>query len=600
MDKRPLTVTCSVQHVNVIKFAGIATTILMAIYFSCLPDNPVNPGNTDPKYKKSGEWKKTDGPGGRSVREISANEGNVFLISDDDLFVLDTVTNTWNERFTNSYGYYTIRFVNKKIFAGTSTGVLISKDNGYTWATKRGTSSSGIQFISGHGSFMLAYGGGTLWSSVDSGETWKTRFSGSGSYSGNVILVMDKVAMFTEKGSVDRSDDNLATYTAHNLTNDTAEVVSLLESEGTVYAFSTTEVSVSQDTGKTWTRLGDVPQVPLKFNYAANSELLLIGTVGGLLISRDRATTWQKADLPFDSVSINTICLRKNEIFIGGEDGVFISKDKGLTWSAYNRGLDVDVYHLVIADSNLIAGTWGSGIWINKKMNSSWARARDVPMYVMVFGMFVNKDNILAGNWQSVDNGLTWTYKGTYSINAYCSNAEFLFAATEQDGVVKSIDQGKTWVSTSFTERYLKHIQCIKNRIIVTSSYNVLYSDDNGNTWIDSEKEPSSPIEAWGQRNDTIFAVTDSGLYISKDFGVTWSVNSPPFPNTATFSSMDCTEKDIFVTSYYSGTVYRYDIRNRIWENIGPERDKYYVKCIAHAQNRLFIGTNKGVMQLDL
>ncbi len=538
---------------------------IIAVTLSCNFLSSIDHTNHSDNNGPVHQWEPMSGPNGLYVSDIAIKGDKTFVIAGDDLYISEDPEKPWVEYPTSAYGFKTIFAHGGRIFAGTTSGINVSYDNGSTWKRVLDKWPSGIQVISGIGSFMLAKGGGTLFSSSDSGNTWTQRSDGTEGQYSNVLLVVGDVALFTGKGYVQRTTDNLQTYTQGHLEDDTARVTALLEDKGTVYAFSTTEVSFSQDTGASWLKLGDIPQDNYKYSFAAWDDLLLIGTSNGLFISNDMSQTWSKSVLPFDTCRIVAIAQGTERILIGGEDGVFVSNNNGITWGRHNAGLAVDVYHLVAAEKNLIAGTWGPGIWLSEDRQRAWRRTPRSSLS-SVFGMFYYQNRVYAGGWQSIDYGATWEYYSTERIYDFCASNGVLFGGTEGNGVITSMDYGKTWLKTSFDSKTVYNMLSVADRIFAaTNSGWVRYSDDQGNTWTECKKEFSWYIDDWDTRNDTIFAaVSDSGLYFSPNKGISWQSLSTPYSSSSIISALKCTDSDIIVSSYRSGTVYRFNGTNAV------------------------------------
>ena len=577
---------------------------ILTLIFACTPlapEDKTNPPDTNNTvHNGTYQWESMNGPNGLSVNELATKGDLSFAIAGSNLYISEADEDSWTEYVTSAYGFNSIFVQENRIFAGISSGINVSSDNGLTWKRVLDQWSSDIQVVSGNGNFMLAKGGGTLFSSSDSGNTWTQRSDGSEGRYSNVLLVVGDVALFTGQGYVQRATANLETYTQGQLEDDTARVAGLVEDNGAVYAFSTTEVSVSQDTGISWTKLGDIPQEDSRWCYSVSDDLVLIGTSAGLLISRDKAHTWSSAVLPHDSSEIYGVVICEGKILAGGYDGVFISSDRGITWAMHNEGLAVDVDNLVAADNNLIAGTWNSGIWLSEGRSNSWRRSPR-HSYSSVFAMFYNQNIVHAGGWQSSDNGTTWEYYSTERIYDFCVSQGVLFGGTEGNGVIASADGGKTWLTTSFDSKTVYNLLSVGNRVIAaTNSGWLRYSDDQGNTWAECKEEYSWYIDDWDVRNDTIFAaVSDSGLYVSPDKGISWQTMFTPYSYSASISALKCTEGDIFVSSYYSGTVNWFDGANAIWKNLGPSEDNLYTKCLEVVDDTVFVGTNRGVYRLS-
>ncbi|MEV4431101.1 glycosyl hydrolase [Streptomyces sp. NPDC049602] len=243
----------------------------------------------------------------------------------------------------------------------THASILRSDDAGASWNTKNsGIADADVEF---YGPFALDpatpttcyYGGGMLWRSANSGDTWSA-------VSAAPVKAITAIAV--------HPTDSTIVYAGTK--------------DGHVYQY--------RRTGTTWnpadvTRT-DLTAAPLPAVWISDIAVDTAGnlwvTIAGLLSSEetgefinDHVYRWSATDKVWTSRShglaqanpINTIVIdptNSNRLFCGGDLGVFRTEDAGLTWLPWDQGLpNSPVFDLVLhAKSRLLrAATHGRSVW---------------------------------------------------------------------------------------------------------------------------------------------------------------------------------------------------------------------------------------------
>lgn len=121
---------------------------------------------------------------------------------------------------------------------------------------------------------------------------------------------------------------------------------------------------------------------------------------------------------------------------------------------------------------------------------------------------------------------------GGSSISLVTDSKGNIYNATSDNGILRSSDQGKSWEKIS--DRNGSTLYLSSGDILFSSLYNsakesyeTTYSSDGGITWTPLNVVYNSaviPIKSLAcNPQNVIFALTDKGLYVSKDNGSSWS-----------------------------------------------------------------------------
>lgn len=231
-------------------------------------------------------------------------------------------------------------------------------------------------------------------------------------------------------------------------------------------------------------------------------------------------------------------------------------------------------------------GSAGGGVWKTTDAGNTWTNISDGYFGGSIGAVAVAESDpnvIYAGGgektvrgnvshgygiWKSYDAGKTWEAAGLQASQrisririhpknpevAYAAVMGRLFGASDERGVYRTKDGGKSWQRVLFANNHAGAVDLILDpnnpRIMFASTWRVIrtpyslesggegsalwYSSDGGDTWKDISKNKGLPKGAWGIVGVTVSPVNsnrvwaiienqEGGVYRSDDGGTTWA-----------------------------------------------------------------------------
>lgn len=211
---------------------------------------------------------------------------------------------------------------------------------------------------------------------------------------------------------------------------------------------------------------------------------------GGLLVSTNNGVNWnqiQNMNTFFSFISYNSY------LFGSSNYGVYYSLDDGVTWG--QTSLRTYIYSLSQNSDKLFAGTDGA-VYISSDYGMNWSKSSSISGNV--FSLLTSGNIVYAGASSNIDtqggvicssdNGNSWSLSGLQGKTIMCLATVdgYIFAGTDGSGTYRSSDYGKTWIEMN-----------------------------NGIPKIRSWEFTSIGVN--------LFVCSEEGVFLTKDFGETWS-----------------------------------------------------------------------------
>jgi photosystem II stability/assembly factor-like uncharacterized protein len=453
--------------------------------------------------------------------------------------------------------------------AGPIGGLFRTTDGGESWsAVNSVTQASSIAFLPDGSRLVVGDSRGRVATSTDGGLTWDAVLT---LHEGDAITAMavgttpdsgDALFAATESGRLFRSDDGGRSFISPGDGLPDEEVRSLElspdhASDATVWA-STWDSGVfrSMDRGETWEPMTDGlttdPQadavgVPQFRTLAAGNDgsghrSLFVGGFDGFFRYDERRSTWESVETLSDYIAGLTVspdfANDKTIAVTTYVKGAFVSQDGGATWRSANDGLTV--------------GDLGEG-----NEFAPVRRLHDVvfsPDYstdgtiFSAYGVRIVKSTDRGASWQEIEVGppppKNPLRQFVLAVSPAYSSDQTVFTATRQGEVYRSEGGGEqgTWALVGrFAEgerirSLVPSPDYARDRVLYCGTAAGVYtSTDGGATWhptgprMATQPDPRRTdtgalvaISPAYSRDGTVFAGTDSGLFVTLDAGQSW------------------------------------------------------------------------------
>jgi photosystem II stability/assembly factor-like uncharacterized protein len=432
---------------------------------------------------------------------------------------------------------------NSKYIFAAGDSLRYSSDEGTTWIKAEGKEAKNIEAIAADDSFIVIATSKHLYRSSNLGNSWEEIDNIRDNITFSRIKEIDSV-LFTYDYYINRSTD----HGIHWITVDSTirgffDIISF----GNNLVASSTELYVSKDNGKHWTKsdsgLTGSPVLEL-FEYKG---ILFAGTFSGwIYMSIDTGRTWATTN-GGRPTGVRNFVSDDNFLYVATGLGIYRTENDGKLWVPRNKSLFIStsgVFSLAYGDSSLIASVGGE-LFSSQDKGDNWALLNNR----YTFSYIWNKDSIFFGGYdgtpsRSGDIGLTWVEGAADSMNTsgyypFTSAGNIIFSGcgiSYLSGILRTDDLGFNWTFhsiTNHTDDGVTSLAFNNGYLLAGMSKTGIYrSIDSGLTWDAANTGlTETNIKALLSSGKYFIAGTPGGVFLSTNYGLSWRAINESLPN---------------------------------------------------------------------
>ena len=381
--------------------------------------------------------------------------------------------------------------------------------------------------------------GGGVYISTNNGESWQESNTGltGGALSVYTINKIDSNILIGTSQGVYKSkvNSNLwesANVGIHQVSSTRINKIHILDS--TIYLATDANLYTSHFYPLNWKLYGDSNNIKSYSSIASIGDSLIAIIENGIYVSPKVNFNWVKRDSGIVENSLSHISILGTLIILSANKGIYISSNNGLSWRKV-RNFDNNIGQFTFLDGNkIITPDKDSGLIYSNDTGTSWNIYINT-LYGEVIYCLSKIDNSLFiglrnnGILKTIDSGFTWIQlnKGlnATSIISFIQNKNQFICSTTA-GVYTSVNYGKTWIlrlpNDGFYKNYFYSLTQHKSSIFCISNNHILRTNDYGITWLECDIGITGNIRCLYSDGNTLYAA-GSGVYKSNDIGLSWT-----------------------------------------------------------------------------
>jgi len=296
----------------------------------------------------------------------------------------------------------------------------------------------------------------------------------------------------------------------------------------------------------------------------AKGEFLIAGIDEGIYLSTNSGANWSMKTNVLKWNNITSIIVEDNNIYAASNSGFMYSSDNGNTWIKRDTGqVNKGLRSIIKKDNIIIAASWLYGVMKSSDGGISWVENNNGILNKEANNIISLKNEIFVGTsngcYHSSDNCQKWNHfdEGIAGIvpNGITVNDGYIFVGTQENGIFRSSDKGKSWEQ--------------KN---------------NGLRGLEFGK-----IMNYGKK---IIAIDNSNyyFYISDDYGENWKIliiNQ----NDKIYGDFQIVDNSFYSTSYDSSCLIKSSDEAQNWNYFNKWNKQYYIESVLIDGNNFYVGT---------
>ena len=539
-----------------------------------------------------------------------------------------TVNAQWKQTGGPSTGTVTTLIATDSvILAGTINTIYRSTDNGNSWMeVGAGLQDSFSQLLG----FEFDAFNVTSFAAYDSTILAGTYFGlvfGSTDYGRNWVPLADNAFCFLKIYSVARCNGFIFAGTAQDglyrrtpdesqwTIIDTSQVSGdaypILVHDNMLFIGTNGGVSRSMDNGDTWSFSDSgLGRYYSGISLVFDSSVMYAGTHRGVYVSTDTGISWSRQCSGLADTTVTSLAVKDGAVFAGTEyGGVFMTGDNGLNWSPVNTGLAAMKIVELGANSTALFAVTPEGVFRSGNNGADWSasdsgiissgisslRVHNGSLYAVVTGNYVSCRSVCFSD----DRGTTWNVVPNIphdEIICQAVNDSGLFLGTDE-GLIFSPDKGVHWVTIDTAANFFHTIFIADTVLLAGTSEGIRQYVNDGSGWTGTATLLSDGcVYSLYVRGDTIITGVDHTLFVSPDFGMTWTEITAGLPNDGMnrITSLVSTGETLFAGCSFDG-VFRSTDGGVSWDSVNTGLSDHQIKSLVAKDSTLYAGTTAGV-----
>lgn len=460
------------------------------------------------------------------------------------------------------------------VYAGTQGGLYVSVNRGQTWSEtgsgigRRTVWSIALNPQEPRRMFAQTWGYGGVFGTVDGGASWQVLDIAVHHDFRIMRRVPSPFALYlVDQGQLLASHDNGATWAESTISSEIVRDLAVhpLHPERMLAAVGYQAVA-SRDGGQSWQPCAVLPEGTERVAFdPVDPEVAFAPTWWRLYRSEDGCQSWQAMEVEWrDRLSILIgDPHRVGTYYATRPDGVWRSTDGGFTWESFGP-VGESFYTLALAvspvDSDMVCFSADApderrGVFCTRDGGSSWTIGMRGLHISMVSSVAVNPTDptvVYAGLQQaglywgdgvflSRDSARSWQLlPGTEEAGEIVAldpqAPDVIYATALESAIIKSLDGGATWqqVWSGFADERIHSLAVDPSRsgTLFCTTYHhfrAYRSDDGGSSWQELAvlgAEDTYRVFPDPRAPGTVFASTNRGLLVSRDWGDSWELSA--------------------------------------------------------------------------
>jgi len=282
----------------------------------------------------------------------------------------------------------------------------------------------------------------------------------------------------------------------------------------------------------------------------ARPDTWVVGAIGGVFRTTDGGAHWERitpAEHP-DLRNVESLALDPDHpgvIYAGTWHLAWKTLDGGGHWRPVSRGMidDSDVFTLTldVRSPERLFATACTGIYASRDAGASWAKVHGIPSSsrrTRSFAQDPSEPDVLyagttEGLWSTRGGGGGWVRltRKQLIVNAVLVLGSTLLLGTEGEGVLRSEDGGRSWVTSNrgFSARHVQRLAFHPSGLLLASLQagryegGVLVHEGAGSGWRSwGPGLGGRSVLALAPDGEGALVGTDEGLYASERPGAAW------------------------------------------------------------------------------